>query len=77
LEYALDDVRYLMPLRDKLLEKLSSLGRLSWFEAEMKTFQDDVETYARKVATSFRHFRFIATIDGHRPRALPLARLGG
>jgi ribonuclease D len=33
--YALDDVRYLLPLRDRLRERLEALGRWSWFEEEM------------------------------------------
>jgi ribonuclease D len=33
--YALDDVRYLLPLRDRLRERLEQLGRWRWFEEEM------------------------------------------
>jgi len=34
-EYALDDVRHLAPLRDKLLETLREQGRLAWLEEEL------------------------------------------
>jgi ribonuclease D len=35
LAYALDDVRYLLPLRERLRERLERLGRWGWFEEEM------------------------------------------
>lgn len=34
LDYALEDVRYLLPVRDALTLRLQSLGRLGWFEEE-------------------------------------------
>ncbi|RYG65180.1 ribonuclease D, partial [bacterium] len=36
IEYALDDVAHLAALRDALLERLSSLGRVSWLEQELR-----------------------------------------
>ena len=36
LAYAVDDVRYLPPLRDALLEQLDRLGRRGWLEEEMQ-----------------------------------------
>lgn len=33
-EYALDDVRYLLPMRDRLYSILESKGRVRWFEEE-------------------------------------------
>lgn len=35
LEYAVDDVQYLLPLSASLFERLRELGRLEWFEEEM------------------------------------------
>jgi ribonuclease D len=35
LAYALDDVRYLLPLRDRLRQRLEALGRWGWFGEEM------------------------------------------
>jgi len=37
IEYALDDVRYLLPTRDKLLEMLDQRGRLGWLDEELQT----------------------------------------
>jgi ribonuclease D len=39
LDYALDDVRYLPPLRDVLHERLTSLGRQAWIGEEMTAWQ--------------------------------------
>jgi ribonuclease D len=35
IEYALDDVRYLLPLRERLLETLDRLNRLAWLDEEL------------------------------------------
>jgi ribonuclease D len=35
IDYALDDVRYLLPLREALLERLDQLGRLAWLAEEL------------------------------------------
>ncbi len=40
LEYALDDVRYLLPIRDKLNEDLEQLGRLEWLRQELTFYED-------------------------------------
>jgi len=45
IEYALDDARYLRPLRDKLHATLMQLERFDWLEEEMKTWQDAVERH--------------------------------
>ena len=42
-EYALNDARYLPPLRDKIHAKLEELGRLAWLEEEMATWQETIE----------------------------------
>lgn len=36
IDYALDDVRHLLPLRERLLERLQALGRLAWFEEDSR-----------------------------------------
>jgi len=40
IEYALDDVRFLLPLRDSLLERLERLGRRAWLDEELRTLTD-------------------------------------
>lgn len=40
IEYALDDVRYLIPLKTQLEEQLGKLGRSSWLEEEMTVLAD-------------------------------------
>ena len=42
-EYALNDARYLPPLRDTICAKLKELGRLGWLEEEMATWQEGIE----------------------------------
>jgi ribonuclease D len=39
-QYALDDVRFLLALRDKLTAELESLGRASWLADELKCYED-------------------------------------
>jgi len=39
-EYALDDVRYLLALREALLERLDKLGRADWLEEELGALAD-------------------------------------
>jgi len=43
IDYALDDVRYLPPIRDAIRSRLESLGRLAWLDEEMATWQDEAE----------------------------------
>jgi ribonuclease D len=40
IEYALDDVRYLLPLRELLTNKLSELGRVEWLSEELEPYAD-------------------------------------
>ncbi len=39
-EYALDDVRYLLPLKEYLEEQLDKLGRLGWLQEELASLAD-------------------------------------
>ena len=41
LEYALDDVRHLLTVYDRLRKRLEELGRLGWMEEEHRAFQDE------------------------------------
>jgi ribonuclease D len=40
IEYALDDVRYLLPLASQLQEQLQRLGRLEWLGEELAALED-------------------------------------
>ncbi|MFN8177256.1 MAG: ribonuclease D [bacterium] len=40
IEYALDDVRHLLPLRDRLSERLQQLGRLEWIAEEHQPLEN-------------------------------------
>ncbi|HWB08539.1 MAG TPA: HRDC domain-containing protein [Pirellulales bacterium] len=48
IDYALEDVRHLASLRDKLRDRLTELGRLHWFEGEMADFVEEVEDSRRR-----------------------------
>lgn len=43
LEYALDDVRYLLPVYDQLQLQLSRENRVAWLDEEMASWQDSME----------------------------------
>ena len=43
LEYALQDVTHLEPIRTAIHERLKQLGRTSWLKAEMESWQSSVE----------------------------------
>ncbi len=43
IRYALDDVRYLAALQDRLHQRLQELGRTGWLEDEMSCWQEEVE----------------------------------
>ena len=40
IDYALDDVHYLLPLADLLQEQVRALGRSQWLEEELRTLDD-------------------------------------
>jgi ribonuclease D len=62
LAYALDDVRYLQPLRERLTERLGRLGRWNWFEEEMAQL-DAAGSFAIDPDQSWRRIRGIAELD--------------
>ena len=69
LDYALDDVRYLIPLRDKLFERLIKQNRLAWLETEMQAFQTEVVA-----SRSRERWRRVSGISGMSIRSLAVAR---
>jgi ribonuclease D len=69
LTYAVDDVRHLEQLWNKLERKLESLGRTAWMQEEMATWQNDVEeSFVRK------RWRRVAGLSGLSRRELAIAR---
>jgi ribonuclease D len=73
LEYALDDVRYLLPLRATLDAELERLGRRQWFEEEMAEL-DGVGSFAVDPAEAWKRLKGLAELDeGRRELAQRLA----
>ena len=69
MEYALDDVRHLEDLWQKLEHKLEAAGRTEWMREEMATWQDDVEeSFIRK------RWRRVSGLNGLPRRELAIAR---
>jgi ribonuclease D len=69
LEYALQDVLYLEPLRHLIHERLDKLGRLSWLAGEIEAWQTDLEQFE----TAERWNR-VAGISGMSARSLAIVR---
>ena len=72
LDYALDDVRHLPPLREQLGERLERLGRRAWFDEEMA--QIGSESFAIDPQQAWLRIKAFADLDPDRQR---LARLLG
>jgi ribonuclease D len=69
LEYALDDVRHLEKLWNKLEGKLAASGRTAWMQEEMQAWQDEVEeSFIRK------RWRRVSGLSGLSRRELAIAR---
>jgi ribonuclease D len=60
--YALDDVRYLQPLRERLTERLRELGRWAWFEEEMAQL-DAAGSFAVDPEESWRRLKGMSDLD--------------
>jgi ribonuclease D len=67
LAYALDDVRYLLPLRERLKMRLEKLGRWSWFEQEMAEL-DAIGSFEIDPSQAWRRFKGFAELDPDRQR---------
>ncbi len=53
-DYAIADVRYLLPLRNKLRERARALGRLEWLDEEMASLTDAASYGLAPVEDSYR-----------------------
>jgi len=69
IEYAMDDVRHLPALRDRLHQELEALGRLAWFHDEMAAWKAEVEE-----AQSKDRWRRVSGISGLDARTLAIVR---
>jgi ribonuclease D len=69
IEYALQDVIHLEPLRDVLRRKLERLGREAWVESEIAAWQQQVEA-----AESAERWRRVSGISGLSARSLAIVR---
>lgn len=67
LEYALDDVRYLLPLRARLQSRLQQLGRWQWFQQEMAEL-DSIGSFDADPKQAWRRFKGFNELDPERQR---------
>jgi ribonuclease D len=71
IEYALDDVNHLLPLRERLTERLQKFGRWSWFEEEMAQL-DSAGSFVTDPELAWKRIRGVGELDSSRQQ---LARL--
>ena len=69
LDYALDDVRYLAPMRDRVHARLDRLGRVTWLASEMEDWQQDLESADKR-----ERFWRTSGISGLSSRSLAIVR---
>ena len=69
IEYALDDIRHLPAIRDILHERLEDLGRLGWLEAEMASWQEEIQW-----SLSQERWRRVSGNSGLTTRCLAIVR---
>jgi ribonuclease D len=69
IEYAVQDVLYLEPMRDVLRAELEKLGRLSWFQEELNDWQSQLEQ-----AVTQPSWRRVSGISGLSAKQLAIVR---
>jgi ribonuclease D len=62
IEYAMDDVRHLVPLRECLSERLRRLGRWTWFEEEMVQL-DSAGPFVTDPQEAWRRIKGVGELD--------------
>nr|PZN81050.1 MAG: ribonuclease D [Pseudomonadota bacterium] len=67
IDYALDDVRYLLPLKSALEETLERLGRLDWLQEELASLVED-EWIAIDPSRAWLRIRGLKGLDEGRTR---------
>jgi len=71
MDYALDDVRYLLAIREHLLQELTRLGRLPWLEEELAQLADPAD-YAVDPQEAWLRIRSLKGLDPDRARLAQL-----
>jgi ribonuclease D len=66
-EYALDDVRYLLPLKNQLEEQLDRLGRLGWLAEELGSLADS-ESFMANPEGAWQRLKGLRGLDAGRMR---------
>jgi len=67
IDYALDDVRYLLPLRDALQERLDALGRGAWLDEELQALGDPA-SFVVEPDEAWRRLKGVHALDEGRQR---------
>ena len=67
IEYALDDVRYLLPLKSLLEEQLSKLGRSQWLAEELATLADE-RSFTTEPDQAWQRVKGLRGLDDQRQR---------
>jgi ribonuclease D len=67
IDYALDDVRYLLPVRDHLVAELTRLGRMTWLQQELASLQDP-DDYSVDPEQAWLRVRSLKGLDPDRAR---------
>jgi ribonuclease D len=67
LAYAVDDVRYLAPLRDALLEQLDRLGRRIWLEEELRPLATEASLFVDP-ERAYERLKGVLELDSDRQR---------
>lgn len=71
IEYALDDVRYLMPAYDKLISNLKKMNRLEWVQDELQSL---IETRNFELPDPRKLYLRVKNVRTLRPKALSVMR---
>ena len=67
IDYALDDVRYLLPLKSHLEEQLDKLGRLQWLGEELAALSD-AESFTANPEGAWQRLKGLRGLDEGRMR---------
>jgi ribonuclease D len=67
IEYALDDVRYLVPLKAQLEDQLQNLGRSHWLTEELASL-DDARSFTTEPEQAWQRVKGLRGLDDQRQR---------